>query len=134
MSKSNQLNLLFTEITLRDLTWTNRLMTIMRFKIRLAEELGSEGVFHAIPSACNVFSMLFCLANSLALQDFPGCWTDMSIILCLLCTLGYGIDWTRHSLRTETLCVCVCVYIFPVPSIVSKASVQFSHSVVSDSL
>ena len=32
------------------------------------------------------------------------------------------------------VCVCVCVYTSPVPSIVSKASVQFSYSVVSDSL
>lgn len=34
-SESNQPNLLFTEITLRDLTWTNQLMRIMCFKIRL---------------------------------------------------------------------------------------------------
>lgn len=64
-SKSNQLNLLFTEISLGDLTWTNRLMMIMCSKIRLAQELGSEGGFHALPLAWNVFSMLFCLANSL---------------------------------------------------------------------
>lgn len=50
-SKSNQPNLLFTEITLRDLTWSNQLMRIMCFKIRLTEKLGSEGVFHALPLA-----------------------------------------------------------------------------------
>lgn len=39
-SKSNQPNLLFTEIALRDLTWTNQLMRMMCFKIRLTEKLG----------------------------------------------------------------------------------------------
>ena len=81
-------------------------MMIMCFKIRLAEELGSEGVFHALPLVCNVFPMLFCLADSLVLQDFPGCWTDISIVLCLLCTLGYSIDWFKNR---DCVCVCVCV-------------------------
>lgn len=43
--------------------WTNKLMRVMRFKIRLAERLGGEGVFHVLPLAWNVLSLLFRGAN-----------------------------------------------------------------------
>lgn len=80
-SKSSQSDLLFTEITLRDLTCTTQLMRIMCFKIRLAEKLGKwRCLSWTLPSAWNVLSLFFCLANSdCFLRDFPGL-----------------LDWCKH--------------------------------------
>lgn len=87
-SKSSQPDLLFTEITLRDLTCTTQLMRIMCFKIRLAEKLGSEGVFHGHFPRPGMSSPCFSACQTLIFffETFLGCWTDVSIVLCFHCT------------------------------------------------